>query len=140
MRSSKLPAWYQQEMSRLRAIRFRFQEKRAPDDYAVWISDHMAWPVPRDQILSGPQLVEEWDQNGEPEIRKILEGLRIERGRVLLMARKEEHERVRGPAEWNNEPIYGTPYHVERFDKEFVSKVSVRELPPNTACLPLFQG
>lgn len=128
MRSSDFPAWYQQEISKLRAIRFRFQEKRAPDDYATWISEHMAWPVPRDHILSGPQLVEEWDQNGEREVREILEGLRIEHSRALLMAKKEEHERVRGPAEWNQEPIYSTAYRVERFDAEFVSKVNIVHL------------
>lgn len=122
MRSSELPAWYQQEMSRLRAIRFRFQEKRAPDDYAVWVSEHMTWPLPRDQILSGPQLVEEWDQNGEREVREILDRLRINRGRALLMAKKEEHERVKGPVEWEHEPIYGTAYRVERFNEEFIQK------------------
>ncbi|GJE87118.1 insulin-degrading enzyme [Phanerochaete sordida] len=122
MRSSEFPAWYQQEMSQLRAIRFRFQEKRSPDDYAVWVSEHMAWPLPRDQILSGPQLVEEWDQNGEQEVREILDSLRIERGRALLMAKKEEHERVQGPIEWTQEPIYSTPYRVERFSREFIAK------------------
>ena len=39
------------------------------------------------------------------------------------MAKKEEHERVRGPIEWNEEPIYGTPYRVERFDNDFIAKV-----------------
>lgn len=124
MRSSELPAWYQQEISNLRAIRFRFQEKDAPDDYAIWISEHMVWPVPRDQILSSFQLVEGWDQNGEREVREILGGLRIKRARALLMAKKEEHERVRGPTEWSHEPIYDTPYRVECFDADFVSKVT----------------
>ena len=124
MRSTALPKWYQHEVAELRRIRFRFQEKRSPDDYATWVSEHMAWPVPRDQILSGPQLVEEWDdKDGEREVREILNGLRIERGRVLLMAKKEEHERIQGSADWKEEPIYGTPYCVQRFDADFVSKV-----------------
>jgi insulysin len=124
MRSSDFPAWYQQEISKIRAIRFRFQEKRSPDDYATWISEHMAWPVPRDQILSGPQLVEEWDtENGEREVRELLDSLTIEKSRALLMAKKEEYERVQGSVNWKHEPIYGTPYCVERFEPEFVQKV-----------------
>ena len=125
MRSSDFPAWYQQEISKLQAIRFRFQEKRSPDDYATWISEHMAWPVPRDQILSGPKLVEEWNEDGEKEMRNILNTLTIETSRVLLMAKKEEYQRIQGPVDWKNEPIYGTPYHVERFDSQFVKEVCV---------------
>lgn len=129
MRSSELPAWYQAEISKMRAIRFRFQEKRSPDDYATWISEHMAWPLPRDQILSGPQLTEEWQsdfpEGGEHEVREILDSLTVENGRALLMAKKEEIERVKGSIEWKHEPIYGTPYQVERFDSEFVQEASI---------------
>lgn len=137
MRSSELPAWYQKEISELRRIRFRFQEKRSPDDYATWVSEHMAWPLPRDQLLSGPQLVEEWDEHGEQEVREILESLRVDRGRALLMAKKEEHERVRGAAEWDHEPIYGTPYRVERLDQEFIAKVSADQLVLEAILIPL---
>lgn len=124
MRSSAFPKWYQHEIAEIRDIRFRFQEKRSPDDYATWISEHMAWPVPREQIFSGPQLVEEWNEkDGEREVREILDSLRIENGRVLLMAKKEEHERLAGDIHWEEEPIYGTKYHVQRFDSGFISKV-----------------
>ncbi|KIP12311.1 hypothetical protein PHLGIDRAFT_21111 [Phlebiopsis gigantea 11061_1 CR5-6] len=123
MRSSPLPEWYQHEIAEIRDIRFKFQEKRSPDDYATWISEHMAWPVPREQIFSGHQLVEEWNgKDGEQEVRNILDSLRIENGRVLLMAKKEEHERLAGVIDWEEEPIYGTRYRVERFDTEFISK------------------
>ena len=75
MRASALPAWYQRELSEIKAMRFRFQEKRAPDDYATFMSEHMAWPVPRDQIITAPTLVEEWDEadpvnGGEREVRE----------------------------------------------------------------------
>ena len=90
----------------------------------------MSWPVPRDQIISAPRLVEEWDHNdsmkpggGEREVRDMLEGLRVENGRSVLMAKKEEFERLSNKAvEWEHEPWYGTAYTVERYDEEFVKQ------------------
>ncbi|KZT02312.1 insulin-degrading enzyme [Laetiporus sulphureus 93-53] len=133
LRASKLPAWYQREMSIIKATRFRFAEKRKPDDYAVWVTEHLSWPVPRELVLSAPQLVWEWDEkdpinNGEGEMREVLNSLRVESGRVVLMAKAEEHERVRGPGGWKTEPWYGTPYRVERLDEEFVREA---EAPNN---------
>ena len=115
-------------MSDISAMRFRFAEKRRPDDYATFIAEHMTWPVPRDRILDAPQVVETWDESdsaavGEQEVRDLLNSLTIERGRAVLMAKKEEYERVRPNLEWAHEPIYGTAYHVERFDPKFVAQV-----------------
>ncbi|TBU42064.1 Metalloenzyme, LuxS/M16 peptidase-like protein [Dichomitus squalens] len=130
LKASEFPPWQQRERSLISATRFRFAEKRRPDDYAVWVSEHMAWPVPRELILSAPQLVEEWDVNdpvngGESEVREILDSLTIERSRTVLMAKAEEHERVRGKdLTWEKEPWYGTPYRVERFSEEFVQKAN----------------
>ncbi|KAI0362448.1 insulin-degrading enzyme [Trametes cingulata] len=130
LRSSNFPAWYQRERSLISATRFRFAEKRRPDDYAVWVSEHMAWPVPRDLIISAPQLVQEWDESdpvngGEREMREILDTLTVERSRTVLMAQAEEFERVRGKdLKWENEPWYGTPYRVERLSEEFLRKAS----------------
>ncbi|KAI0672916.1 insulin-degrading enzyme [Trametes maxima] len=130
LRSSEFPAWYQRERSLISATRFRFAEKRRPDDYAVWVAEHMAWPVPRDLILSAPQLVQEWDESdpvngGEPEMREILDTLTVERSRTVLMTQADEYERVRGKdLKWENEPWYGTPYHVERLSEEFVRKAN----------------
>ncbi|KAI0372962.1 insulin-degrading enzyme [Pilatotrama ljubarskyi] len=130
LRSSDFPAWYQRERSLISATRFRFAEKRRPDDYAVWVSEHMAWPVPPDLIISAPQLVQEWDEGdpvngGEREMREILNTLTVERSRTVLMAQAEEHERVRGKdLKWENEPWYGTPYRVERLSEEFLQKAS----------------
>ncbi|KAH9945848.1 Metalloenzyme, LuxS/M16 peptidase-like protein [Epithele typhae] len=128
LRSSKFPAWYQRERSQISATRFRFAEKRRPDDYAVWVTEHMTWPVPPDLVISAPQLVEEWDENdaehgGEKEMRAFLDLLSIERSRAVLMAKAEEHERVRGKdVVWEKEPWYGTPYRVERLSVEIVQK------------------
>ncbi|KAJ8483108.1 hypothetical protein ONZ51_g4915 [Trametes cubensis] len=131
LRSSNFPAWYQRERSLISATRFRFAEKRRPDDYAVWVSEHMSWPVPRELILSAPQLVQEWDENdpvngGEREMREILDTLVIERSRTVLMAKAEEYERVRGKDSiaWEKEPWYGTSYHVERLSEDFVKKAN----------------
>ena len=128
LRSSALPAWVQKERSLISATRFRFAEKRRPDDYAVWVTEHMAWPVPRDLILSAPQLVQEWDESdpengGEKEMRDILNTLTIDRSRTVLMAKAEEHECVRGSnLTWEKEPWYGTPYHVERYSEDSVQQ------------------
>lgn len=113
--------------------RFRFAEKRRPDDYAVWVSEHMVWPVPKELALSAPQLVWEWEQqngkdmsDGEMEVREVLGGLTVDKGRVVLMAKGEEHAKISGKeVVWEKEPWYGTAYRVERLDKDFVEKVSV---------------
>lgn len=129
MRASALPAWHQREISEIKAMRFRFQEKRAPDDYATFMSEHMAWPVPRDQIITAPTLVEEWDEadpvnGGEREVRGLLDSLCADNGRAILMAQKDEHERLNTAIEWVQEPWYGTRHTVERFDEKFIAEVS----------------
>lgn len=130
LKASDFPAWQQHERNLISATRFRFAEKRRPDDYAVWVSEHMAWPVPRELVLSAPQLVEEWDLNdlengGEKEMREILNSLTIGVSRTVLMAKAEEHERVRGKdLVWEKEPWYGTPYRVERFAADFVKRAN----------------
>lgn len=125
LRSSKFPPWYQQEISTINATRFRFQEKRRPDDYAGWITEHLAWPVPRELIISGAKLVWPWDEagEGEREMRDILNSFRVGVGRSVLMGRKEEHEKLGGDEEWKKEPVYGTLYKVARVDEEFFKEV-----------------
>ncbi|KAH9950188.1 insulin-degrading enzyme [Amylocystis lapponica] len=136
LRSSSFPAWYQREQSVIKATRFRFAEKRRPDDYAVWVTETLAYPIPPERILSAPQLVEEWDEHdlansGEREVREALEGLRVGKGRAVLMAKADEHERVRGKvAEWETEPWYGTPYRVEKLDADFLAQAeSPNDIP-----------
>ncbi|KAI0748561.1 Metalloenzyme, LuxS/M16 peptidase-like protein [Daedaleopsis nitida] len=130
LKSSSFSAWIQRERSLISATRFRFAEKRRPDDYAVWVTEHMSWPVSRDLVLSAPQLVQEWDESdsengGEKEMREILDTFTIERSRAVLMAKGEEFERIKGKDQaWEKEPWYGTPYRVERLRKEFVEKAN----------------
>lgn len=88
----------------------------------------MAWPVPRDLLLSAPQLTQEWDESdqengGEREMRALLDTLTVESSRTVLMAKADEFERVLGKdLVWEKEPWYGTPYRVERLSEEFVKK------------------
>ena len=129
LRSSSLPSWYQKEIALINDTRFRFQEKLRPEQYATWISEHIAWPLPRDLIISGPQLVWPWEEGlgeggGEKEMRDVLNGLRIGVGRAVLMARAEEHKALNEKGEWLKEPWYGTQYRVSRFSEEFVKEVS----------------
>ncbi|CAL1705686.1 unnamed protein product [Somion occarium] len=129
LHSSEFPAWYQREIRTIRSMQFQFAEKRRPEDYALWVAEHMSWPVPRDAIISAPRVVEDWDSKnplgpggGEREVRETLEGLNVEKGRTVLMAKKEEHERIAGVKDWQTEPWYGTGFAVERYDEEFVKQ------------------
>jgi insulysin len=130
LRSSELPAWYQREMSLMSQTRFRFKEKTKPESYAVWVSSHMEWPVPRDLVLAAPQLIWEWDEpdhdgSGLEEIRRVLDSFTIDKGRAVLMAKPEEHDKIgASDAVWEKEPIYGTCYRVEKLEKDFVEQVN----------------
>ncbi|KAH8099586.1 Metalloenzyme, LuxS/M16 peptidase-like protein [Cristinia sonorae] len=130
LRSSQFPAWYQKELATIKRTRFKFAEKRRPEDYALWVTEQLSWPVPRDQVLSAPQLIQEWDESdpmreggGEKEMRDMLNTLTVDNSRAVLMARKEEHERLGGgERKWEAEPWYGTGYSVVRFDDDFIKE------------------
>lgn len=132
LRSSQFPAWYQKELATIKETRFRFAEKRRPEDYALWVTEQLSHPMPRDQVLSASQLISEWDAadpmkegGGEKEMRDMLDMLRVTRGRSVLMARKDEHERLNGgEKKWQQEPWYGTGYTVEKYDEVFVKEVN----------------
>jgi insulysin len=126
LRASAFPAWYQKELATMSATQFRFQEKKRPDQYAVWAAEVMTWPVPPELTIAGPQLIWDWDGEGEGgrEMREMLEGLRIGKGRVVLMGRGEELEKLPGGGEWSKEPWYGTEYRVEKFDDAFIAEAS----------------
>lgn len=125
LRSSDFPAYHQNELATLSATRFRFQDKRKPDDYAKWISSTMTWPVPQEFLLSAPVLTWDWeDGNGVRKVREYLESFRITNARVVLMAKADEHAKLDSGTPWSNEPWYGTEYRVEHFDKEFIEQVT----------------
>ncbi|KAG9318652.1 Metalloenzyme, LuxS/M16 peptidase-like protein [Chiua virens] len=123
LRSSEIPAWYQSEVATLSRTHFQFAEKRAAETYAVSIAEKMSWPVPTEKVLSVPVLISEWeDEAGLQEVRDALKDIQIDRGRVVLMAKKEEHERISGELQWQSERWYGTGYIVERWDNEFLAQ------------------
>ena len=117
LRSSPLPQWHFEESKELADIRFRFAEKSSPDSYATNISTHMKWPTPRELVISGPSLLWDWD---EKLVRKVLEGLSPESGRVFVMGKNMDEIDVNGP--WEAEKWYGTEYKVEKMT---VPKVSI---------------
>lgn len=112
-------------MARISRTRFEFAEKRAAEAYATSISERMSWPVPSEKILSAPVLISEWeDEAGLQEVQDALKDIQIDTGRVVLMAKREEHERISGELRWQTEKWYGTGYTVERWDSEFLAQVS----------------
>jgi len=125
LRPSDLSPSHQKEASSLSNIRFRFSEKRRPDDYAVWVADKLSWPVPRELVIKAPQVVSEWDTEGTAQgvALRTLEGLSVRSSRTVLMAKKEEFQKLLGTREWEREPWYGTQYRVERLDDAFVREV-----------------
>ncbi|KAG6334740.1 hypothetical protein ID866_4358 [Astraeus odoratus] len=144
LRTSKLPRWYQSEIANIAKTQFQFAEKRAAEGYAVTIAERMSWPVPTEKLLSAPVLISEWeDDEGERQVREALENIRLDTGRVVLMAKKEEHERIAGSEKaWQSEKWYGTGYTVERWNDDFlaeahsVNDIAALHLPGRNAFIP----
>ncbi len=125
LRSTDLSPTLQSEVSSLSEIRFRFSEKRRPDNYAIWVTDKLSWPVPRELVIKAPQVVSEWDPYGTARAVafQTLKGLSVKDGRIVLMAKQGEFQRVFGTQQWQTEPWYETQYQVERLDEAFVREV-----------------
>lgn len=123
LRSTDLSPTHQTEVSSLSDIRFRFAEKRRPDNYAVWMTDKLSWPVPRELVIKAPQVVSEWDGTAQSVAFQTLKGLSVENTRTVLMAKQGEFQRLFGTQEWQSEPWYGTKYRVERLDEAFIQEV-----------------
>jgi len=124
LRSSELAPWHQSEVATISRTQFEFAEKRAAETYAVSIAERMSWPIPTEKALSAPVLISEWeDETGLQEVRDALKNIQIDTGRVVLMAKREEHERVSGELPWRSEKWYGTGYTVERWDSDFLAQV-----------------
>ncbi|KIY63428.1 insulin-degrading enzyme [Cylindrobasidium torrendii FP15055 ss-10] len=129
MRSAVYEQYHQRELVDLATIKFRFQEKRKADDYVTRIAEHMARPYPRELLLGAPQLIWNWtefpEEGGcEDKVREYLDQFRLQNGRVLLMAKKDEFEKVPSTAKWEAEPWYGTEYRVERFEDTYLQQAN----------------
>lgn len=129
LRSSPLEVYHQKETAALSSIRFQFAEKRQADSYVTWIAEHMNWPVPPEFLLSGAQRVWEWDVEEdfggtETKVREYLNSFRAQEGRIVLMAKGGEHNKLRPNLEWQKEPWYDTEYHVEHLEENFIKQVN----------------
>ena len=125
LRSSAFPKWYQSELVKIARTKFQFAEKQNPETYAVSLSERLGKPVPPELVLREVAVPSEWDsEDAEREVRDLLEGMRVTKGRVVLMAKKEEHERISQNDQWEHEAWYGTGYRVERWDPSFVEQAS----------------
>jgi insulysin len=128
LRSTKFSRFHHEELVNLSATRFRFAEKSRPQDYAIWISEHMGWPLSPEFLLAGPVLIWDWDSDaerevGEAKIAEYLQQFRIHESRVVLMAKKDEYLKINSSITWDKEPWYGTEYSVQRFDETFIREV-----------------
>ncbi|KAG1761690.1 Metalloenzyme, LuxS/M16 peptidase-like protein [Suillus occidentalis] len=123
LRSSAFPKWYQSELVKIARTKFQFATKENAESYAVSLSERLGKPVPPELVLRGAVIPCEWNsEDGEQEVREILEDMRITTGRAVLMARKEELERISTNEHWEHEKWYGTGYRVERWDPSFVEQ------------------
>ena len=130
LRASTFDAFHQEELVQLTHIGFRFLDKRPPDDYATWLTEHMAWPVPHHLLLAAPRLTWAWENEedrklGEKKVAEYLESFRVGNSRVVLMAKKEDHVKLQADLQWDKEPWYGTEYAVQRWDADFITEVCV---------------
>ncbi|EAU88742.1 insulin-degrading enzyme [Coprinopsis cinerea okayama7 len=130
LRSAEFQPFAQHERVLLSQIRFRFAEKKRPDDYASAVAENMASPVPPERLISATQLTWDWDDNGadERKVREYLETFRLSEGRVVLMAKQEDHEKITPGIEWSKEPWYGTSYNVKEWESDFIEQAN----GPNT--------
>jgi insulysin len=125
LRSSAFPKWYQSELVKIARTRFQFATKENAEGYAVSLSERLAKPIPPESMLCGAVIPCEWtSEDGEREVREILGDLRVTKGRAVLMAKKEELERISNNEHWEHEKWYGTGYRVERWDPSFVEQAS----------------
>jgi insulysin len=87
----------------------------------------LSWELPPDLLIAGPQLTWDWAADGSDvkRLHEYLDSFRPTEGRVVLMAKKEEHEKLDANQRWQQEPVYGTGFSVKTFDEGFVKEVSI---------------
>ena len=92
LRKKGIDAWRYDELSRKKALDFRFEEKRAPSDYAVALSGKLIDYPPADVLVVGNLL-----QHYDPElIRKMLDKLRPENLSLTRVQQGLRTDRVEG--------------------------------------------
>ncbi|KAE9393629.1 insulin-degrading enzyme [Gymnopus androsaceus JB14] len=132
LRSSNFKDYHQRECAILSDLRFRFLEKHQPDYYVTAIAEAMTEPYPYELLLAAATVTAPWGDEypgastaGREKVYEYLEQLKLENGRIMLMAKGEDLQEVLGKQDtWEVEPWYGTLYCVERFDEEFLRQTS----------------
>ncbi|KAJ4493396.1 Metalloenzyme, LuxS/M16 peptidase-like protein [Lentinula lateritia] len=134
LRSRDFDAYHQRESAILSDIRFRFLEKRKPDQYVSNIAERMKNPYPPELLLAASSVTWEWGDEypgastaGKETVDEMLKRFKLENGMIVLMAKAEELEAVLGLSKqdvWEKEPWYGTQYRFERFDEDFLRQAS----------------
>ncbi|KAG1878849.1 Metalloenzyme, LuxS/M16 peptidase-like protein [Suillus subluteus] len=108
LRSSAFPKWYQLELVKIENA----------EGYAVSLSKRLGKPIfPLNYYCMG--------QSSHREVHEILEYMHITKGRAVLMAKKEELERISKTEHWEHKKWYGMGYRVERWDPLFVEQASI---------------
>ncbi|CCM02306.1 uncharacterized protein FIBRA_04396 [Fibroporia radiculosa] len=119
LRSSPIDEYHFSEISNMSETHFRFQEKTQPHTYTNWLSYQLSEPYPLQEILSGAQLVTEWD---EDLVRELLGNMVPENVRVTLEARDHEERFVGLDTMWLTEKWHGGQYCVRRLDAALIEK------------------
>jgi insulysin len=120
-RSSPFEAYHFEERRQMTATRFRFSEKSQPHTDVRKISLDLLNPLDPEDILSGGALSQSWD---EKAVRELLDVLRPEKARVMIMA-QEHDSSINDEAEpWSMEKWYGTVYKVQSMSQAFIDQVS----------------
>lgn len=119
LRSTKLPPWAFEEFRSLGEIRFRFMAKFPPESYASRLAGLMAFPWPRERLLSGSEKI--WID--QPDLwRNLLEvDMAPEKGSVLMSSKDFTGTGIDGP--WMKEKWYGTEYMTQKMDPEILKMV-----------------
>lgn len=117
--STLMDKYHYSEIKALADIHFRFSEKVRAENYVSDVAAAMNRPYAREHILSGPARV--WESN-EDAVKDLLDLLKPENSRVLLMAR-EFPEVVNGISEgengvWQTDKWYTTEYRVVKLDDD----------------------
>ncbi|KAJ3740513.1 insulin-degrading enzyme [Lentinula detonsa] len=132
LRSSEFESYLQRESAILSDIRFRFLEKRKPDQYVSSIAERMTNPYPLELLLAASSVTWGWGDDypgavsaGNEKVNEMLEQFQLQNGMIVLMAKGKELEEVLGKQDvWEKEPWYGTAYRLERLDEDILRQTS----------------
>ena len=106
--------WIVDEVKGMAEVDFRFQEKSPASSFTSRISSVMQKPLPRKWLLSGSNLIRQFDS---PAITKALTYLRTDNYRLTIVS---QHF----PSTWDQkEKWYGTEYRSQRIDADLVAAV-----------------